>query len=643
MSQNNGVPMDIASLGHESALADLVSLWQRRRGEGEAVTPAELCRVRPELLAELERRIAALERMEDLADAGAKTLSFASANASSSPLQGPTASAGRPDIPGFEIQSVLGRGGMGIVYLAQDTKLKRLVALKMVLAGAHSSEGSLSRFRAEAEAVARLLHPHVVQAFSWGEHDGLPYLVMEYVAGGGLDRRIADKPQPPADAARLVMLLARAVHAAHKAGVVHRDLKPANVLLAPAADEPALNTAYGWPKISDFGLARLSGDERAQTASCDVLGTASYMAPEQAAGKAREVGPATDVYALGAIFYELLTGCPPFKGESFLETLDQVRSLPPRPPRHLCPEVPQEMEALCLRCLAKASEDRPATAADLAEALHCVLQGRPLSVETRAISSDEHPEKARPKRLALRHGIAALALLLVGVIGLMALLSRHFGSLPGAIPQQQQETPVAAPETLRVLGLNVNHFPTVNGFSAPPRRLGEKSFGTHFGDSVTVQGRLSRPAYAFLISFRPDGTPDVCFPEEEDELPPLADRPRYPSKSLEFNYRLEEGTGLQAFALVASSQPLPSFKDWWTQRSGCPWKKHEAPPGIVWKSDGIEDVEALTEEDPNGQRAKSMEVPGKTAVVQLAKWLREAPQIEAVEVLGFAVMPREKR
>ncbi len=202
---------------------------------------------------------------------------------------------------------------------------------------------------------------------------------------------------------------------------------------------------------------------------------------------------------------------------------------------------------------------------------------------------------------------------------------------------------VVVRKRFRVLRLDVKHFATVNGRSAPPHLLGKDAFATHLNDSVTVDARLSRPAYAFLIAFRPDGTADVCFPEKDDEPPPLTDRPRYPSKSLGNNYGLEEGTGLQVFALVVSSQPLPSFKEWWSQRKGCPWKKNEAPPDVVWRADGIEDVEALTEDNPSGTRSKGKEVKGKTPVAQLADWLRQTPGIETVQVLGFAVMPKGKR
>ena len=627
--------MEAKSPDHESALADLVSLWQCRRGEGRAATPAELCRDRPELLPELERRIAALVRMAGLAQDLGETVSIAASNASPTPSHEPTAAASRPDIPGFEILSVLGRGGMGLVYLARDAKLKRLVALKMVLAGAHSSEDSLGRFRAEAEAVARLQHPHVVQVFSWGEHDGLPYLVMEYVAGGGLDRRIASRPQPPSDAARLVMLLARAVHAAHKAGVVHRDLKPANVLLAPAADEAALNTAYGWPKISDFGLARLSGAERTQTASCDVLGTPSYMAPEQAAGKAREVGAAADVYALGAIFYELLTGRPPFKGESMLETLDQVRSLPPRPPREFCPEAPQELEALCLRCLAKSPEDRPSTAADLAEHLRRVLEGQPA-----ALLPSQSVVTTQPKRRTLAYSFTALALLLAGAVGLGTLFSRRSETLPRTRPEGQQEAAALAPEQVRIERLNVMLF-EANG--QPAGVLGQDVFVAHADDTVRVNARLSRPAFAFLIAFRPRGTPDVCFPEDDEEPPPQTDNPAYPLPAKGGGYGLDDGTGLEAFALVVSSQPLPCFKDWWARCPNCPWKREEAPPGVVYRANGEDAVEVFAETGVDGSRGKGAKVKGLTPVADLAAWLRKLPGVETVQLVGFAVMPKDKR
>jgi serine/threonine protein kinase len=449
--------MPNSSDASESALADLVSLWQRHRAEGRTVTLGELCRDCPELLSELEQRIAALEQMVDLGKPMCETVALdpaAASQAAPDPADasqrrfptldflapsGEPAPANWPVIPGYELLAELGRGGMGVVYKARHTHLNRLVALKMVLHGVYSSPDSRARFRAEAEAVARLHHPHIVQVFSWGEHSDLPFLVMEFVDGGSLDQRIARRPQPPGDSARVMMLLARAVHATHKAGIVHRDLKPANVLLASPADEPALNSAYGWPKIGDFGLARLSGGLPGLTASFGVLGTPQYMAPEQAAGKTAEVGTLTDIYALGAILYELLTGHPPFRGQNQLETLEQVKTLPPRPPHELCPDVPPVLEALCLRCLAKTPEERPATAADLAEDLRRYLEGQPvaLGLSTLVVAPRSGDTPSTSTRLPIgattrtklvstrRYGIAAMLLLLVAAIIIVVVHSWH--------------------------------------------------------------------------------------------------------------------------------------------------------------------------------------------------------------------------
>ncbi len=288
----------------------------------------------------------------------------------------------------------------------------------------------LARLRAEAEAAARLHHPHIVQVFACGEHAGQPYFAMEYVEGGSLDRHLGGRPQPPHEAARLVLLLARAVHAAHRQGVVHRDLKPANILLAPPADEPALNSAYGCPKIADFGLARYLDSNSGQTGSGDLLGTPSYMAPEQAAGKTREVGPAADVYALGVILYEVLTGTPPFKGENALQTLERVQSQLPQPPGTLQPGVPPELESICLRCLRKDPTQRYATAADLADDLSAFLNGDVTSLV-----------RSRHRRWTLI--AAAVALLLVGsVVGIVLWNQQPPPPLPVASPPPVPPAPI---------------------------------------------------------------------------------------------------------------------------------------------------------------------------------------------------------
>jgi WD40 repeat protein len=271
-------------------------------------------------------------------------------------------------VPGYEILAELGRGGMGVVYRARQTALGRTVALKMILAGAHAGAEARRRFRAEAGVAAALQHPNIVQVHEVGEAGGLPYFSLEFCPGGSLADRLRGEPLPPEEAARLTETLARAVQAAHVAGIVHRDLKPANVLLAGDAT----------PKISDFGLAkRLDGQPR-QTASGALVGTPSYMAPEQAGGKTRAVGPAADVYALGAILYELLTGRPPFKAPTGVDTILQVLSEEPVPPRALQPKVPRDLETICLKCLQKEPHRRYASAEELAADLRRWQQSKPV-------------------------------------------------------------------------------------------------------------------------------------------------------------------------------------------------------------------------------------------------------------------------
>jgi serine/threonine protein kinase len=258
-------------------------------------------------------------------EAGSATLSY-QAQAAPAPAGAPW-----PQIGGYEILAEIGRGAMGVVYQAKHLQLKRVVAVKMVLAGAQASDKELARFRAEAEAVARLQHPYIVQIHEIGSREGRPFFALEFVAGGTLRQKLGGDPQPPRQAADLVAKLASAMQVAHERGIVHRDLKPGNVLLTPD----------GTPKIADFGLAKQLDADQAQTQTGAILGTPAYMAPEQASGRTRDIGPPADIYALGVILYEMLTGRPPFQGETALDTLEQARTQEPVPPRRLQAKVPR--------------------------------------------------------------------------------------------------------------------------------------------------------------------------------------------------------------------------------------------------------------------------------------------------------------
>src|SRR5262245_44131903 len=273
-------------------------------------TPAEVCAACPELLPEVRRRWLQMCAVKaDLHDLFPTPRSDPDATDAYTSVPRHTG-AELPQIPGYEVEALLGRGGMGLVYKARHHKLNRFVALKMLITGAYAGPHERARFQREAEAVAGLRHANIIQVHDVGDHEGWPYFTMELLGGGSLAQALLGAPQPARQAVTLVATLAEAIQVAHRGGIVHRDLKPANILL----------TAEGTPKIADFGLARHFDGEPALTLSGARVGTPSYMAPEQVIGKAGTIGPATDIYALGALLYEMLTGRPPFRGETTSET-----------------------------------------------------------------------------------------------------------------------------------------------------------------------------------------------------------------------------------------------------------------------------------------------------------------------------------
>jgi serine/threonine-protein kinase len=335
-----------------------------------------VARAHPDLAQELRQLWAAAQ----LADAVARTTVPPGLPISSGPTS-PLRSFGD-----FEIVNEMGRGGMGVVWRARQISLNRPVALKMVLRGEFAGEADRARFRAEAEAAARLAHPHIVTVHEVGEHDGQPYFAMQLIEGPTLAQRLAHGPLPPRDAAELLAKVARAVDHAHHQGILHRDLKPSNILL----------DAAGEPHVTDFGLAKLSREVSAlrsedsasrlnKTLSGTILGTPAYMAPEQAAGR-KDLTPALDVYALGCILYEALTGRPPIQAPTPLDTLLLVLEQEPVPPRLLNPGVPRELEAVCLKCLSKAPASRYSSAADLAGDLEAYLRGDPVSAQSSGLA-----------------------------------------------------------------------------------------------------------------------------------------------------------------------------------------------------------------------------------------------------------------
>jgi serine/threonine protein kinase len=369
---------------------DLLLEWDERRRAGRPPTVEELCPDDSDMQHRLRERIRKRERIEAMLQP--------------STVVGPTTNEpAKPTIPvveGYEILEVIGHGGMGVVYKARHKTLNRTVALKMILSGSAATDGERTRFRAEAEAAAQLQHPNIVQVYEIGEAAGRPFLALEYVPGGSLAAQLTGDGVDPRRAAELILPLADAVRHAHENGIVHRDLKPANILIqrSEARGQRSVSTSANntdvWPltsdicpKVADFGLAKRLDVDRGQTQTGAILGSPNYMPPEQAMGDVKAIGPAADIYALGAILYELLTGRPPFRAGSLLETLELVRKGEPVAPRHLRARVPRDLETICLKCLEREPRKRYASAGDLADDLRRFLSNEPIHAQEDGIAA----------------------------------------------------------------------------------------------------------------------------------------------------------------------------------------------------------------------------------------------------------------
>lgn len=410
----------------------------------------EACRDCPELLPIVRQRLEQFHRVEK--EIAAVFPSRESPGSSTRPHTH-KGNGSPPEIPGYNIEAMVGSGGMGVVYRARHLKLNRTVAIKMLLAGGYAGPREVERFKREAEAVAALRHPNIVQVFDAGEHSGFPYFTMELIEGRSLADDLAGVPQPAAKAAASLEALARAVHAAHAGGIVHRDLKPANILLGKD----------GTLKIADFGLARHFDGSAGPTLTLtgERVGTPSYMAPEQALGTPGAICPSVDIYALGAVLYEMLTGRPPFRAESLVETQRQVIERDPVPPSRLNAKVPRDLETICLKCLQKNPQARYASAGDLAADVERFLRHEPIRARpVRRVERFARWVRRNPTTAAFLIAVVALFGLAIGYVTQewalaskrQAEKARLTARLESGLQLEQQGRLVEARALLRQLG-----------------------------------------------------------------------------------------------------------------------------------------------------------------------------------------------
>jgi tRNA A-37 threonylcarbamoyl transferase component Bud32 len=417
----------------------------------------------------LDGGLAAPSGTDDATAAQAPTMAAASA-------EGPALAAG--SLPSrvryfgdYELLEEIARGGMGVVYKARQVTLNRIVAVKMILAGQFAGEADVQRFYAEAEAAANLQHPNIVAIHEVGETDGQHYFSMEYVDGRSLAQMVRQHPLASREAAAMLAIVAQAMQYAHENGVLHRDLKPSNILLAKPrraaagkpTDPPTANHVESLVlKITDFGLAKRTASGASLTGTGQVLGTPSYMSPEQASGKRGQVGPASDVYSLGTILYELLTGRPPFQAETPLDTVMQVLEHEPVAPRLLQPKIPRDLETICLKCLQKQARLRYASAGDLADDLRRFLNDEPIRAR-RPDLIDRAARWIRKQRrsvaLAIGAGAVAVILAMLAMLGVNQLRASRLG-------QFRLDTP-GPPLVAEVF--DEHDQPAVSSFTVPMR------------------------------------------------------------------------------------------------------------------------------------------------------------------------------
>ncbi len=677
----------------DERLYQVLERWVAEADAGRLLPVAELCCDCPELLPEAERQIAVLRQFHALARPDATTAAELPAGVdtkSGTPRAADFRSLGdfgslEARFGRYQILAELGSGGMGIVCKARDTELDREVALKLMRPEVATGPGA-DRFRREARALAAVRNDHVVEIYDYGEIDGVRFVAMPLLAGEALDTRLERQaPLPPAEVVRIGVELAEGLAAVHAKGLIHRDLKPSNVWLESRGVVSGENraTPHHSPltssprsphrvKLLDFGLARDPGTGDGVTCPGTVVGTPAYMSPEQANG--HDLDARSDLFSLGSVLYQAATGRSPFAAATMTATLAAVGEKEAPPARAVNPAVPAALSDLIERLHRKNPPDRPASAAEVARQL------RELPAVGGMVTVDYKPGapatgRSRRWRSGLVWAAGASALLLL----LAVVLSPLVRNRPEEIAAVREPSPVpnAAADSLRVRELEVLHSESVDDRRVGPRRvLGTESFGAAPDDDIKVTARLSRPAYCYLIVFRPDGVDEVLYPQSAVEVPKRTSEPRYPSTDRSKVYGLMDGTGLWLIALVASESPLPPYADWRRQHAGGPWLRrfvetstvgllglHATQPpyltasallpgatgpwtrpdgeaNLIWLDDGHW-LEAVTPRSVRSRSARGQkEAAGTGPIVRVVDWLK-AETGGTVSAVGFTVAAKK--
>jgi serine/threonine protein kinase len=544
---------------NEKLLLDFIlAEYMLRQDMGDQPTTTEYLERFPNLAKQLGDLFEVLDAIEDTAPFStnvdeARLSTFDQIAEPDSVGGGAPAAMLRPsnDFGEYELIEEIARGGMGVVYKARQRKLDRIVALKMIRADQFDSRSAVLRFQNEAQAAAKLDHPGIVAIFDVGDLDGQPYLSMAYIDGEDLAARICHGRMGPQEAARIVRDVSQAIQHAHERGIVHRDLKPPNILL-DASDRP---------RVTDFGLARRVDVPTGLSIDGSIIGTPSYMSPEQASGQTSRVGPACDIYSLGAVLFHLLTGRPPFVGANLLEIIRQVCEKPAESPRAIDSSVPVALERVCLKCLAKEPEQRYATAGAVAVDLDRYLQESALSIPS-------SPNRRATRRIRVPLAIIVATLVLAGALLLWRVNPPFFRRFNTTIPEVGSERRLNAevatdPDLKRSLTAELN---VIVGDEFKSLRIDQPgALPLRTGQRLRIEATTNRPAYLYLVWIDTQGLALPVYPWKPGhwELLPASEKP---SRSLKFppdaegragGYMVRGRAGMETLVFLARTTPLP--------------------------------------------------------------------------------------